>query len=110
MIEFRVEVSDGTSLFSTNVYVGYQELDETVAGLDSFRKMIHNGIFDSKWGGFDPKYANGAFRARFQFARPGRLYITCHLQSEFREFAISGAHLHKGGLQIGKMCRKMWRR
>jgi hypothetical protein len=89
LIEMKVRVCDGRSLFSTNVYVGYQQLDDTISGLDAFKEHVHGGLFNVEWGEFGPEYSNGAFRARFHFARPGKLYITCRLQSDFKEFSVN---------------------
>jgi hypothetical protein len=89
VIELKVDVSDGTSFFSTNVYVGYQQLDDTISGLDVFKGQVHGGLFNIRWGEFGLEYANGAFYGRLHFARPGKLYITCRLQSDFKEFSLS---------------------
>jgi hypothetical protein len=86
MVELRIDVADGKSLFSNQVYVGYSQLTDTVSQLNIFKDHIHGGIFDMRFGEFGPEYANGAFHARFHFAKPGKLYITCKQQSDFRDF------------------------
>jgi hypothetical protein len=86
MVELKVDVSDGTSFFSNKVYVGYSLLTNMVSQLDTFKDHVHGGIFDMRFGEFGPEYANGAFHARFHFAKPGKLYITCKQQAEFRDF------------------------
>jgi len=88
-VELKVDVSDGTSFFSNRVYVGYSALAEAVAQLDAFKSHIHGGLLDIRFGEFGPEYANGAFHARFHFAKPGRLYISCRQQSEFGEFSVT---------------------
>ena len=86
MVELKIDVSDGTSIFSTKVYVGYDPLDQVVRGLDVFKTRIHGGLFDLRFGEFGPEWGSGAFHARFHFAKPGRLFITCKLQSDFANF------------------------
>lgn len=85
-MEFAVDVSDGTSVFSNRVYVGYEELKDTVSELDTFKEHVHGGLFDMRFGRFGPEFANGAFRARFHFPKPDKLYISCKQQSDFEEF------------------------
>jgi hypothetical protein len=86
IIELRIEVSDGTSLFSNQIYVGYSHFAEAVSQLDKFKTHVHGGILDMRFGEFGPEYANGAFHARFHFHDPGKLCITCNQQSEFEDF------------------------
>ena len=88
LIELKIEVSDGTSLFSNKVYIGYQTLNELVAELDVFQERVHGGMYDMRLGEFGPEYASGAFHARLHFPRPGKLYITCKMESEFQDFSI----------------------
>jgi len=98
VIELKIAVSDGTSLFSNKVYVGYQALNDMVSNLGVFREHIHGGLLDIRLGEFGPEYANGAFHGRLHYPRPGKLYITCKMESEFEEFSIkkvaSEATLH----------------
>jgi hypothetical protein len=86
MIELRIGVSDGTSLFSNEVYVGYSHFADTVSQLDKFKDQIHGGLIDMRFGEFGSEYASGAFHARFHFPKPGKLYITCKQQSGFEDF------------------------
>jgi hypothetical protein len=89
VVELNVDVCDGTSLFSINVYVGYQVLTDTISGLDVFKNHLHGGLFDLQWGAFGPEYAKGALHARLHFHGWGaRLYITCKLQSDYKEFSL----------------------
>ena len=87
VVEFRITVSDGTSSFSNQVYVGHAALEDAVASLDVFKGHVHGGLLDVRFGEFGCEYANGAFHARFQFPSSGRLYITCEQESDFEEFA-----------------------
>ena len=87
VVELRITVSDGTSSFSNQVYVGHAAFRDTAARLDVFKGHIHGGLLDVRFGEFGCEYANGAFHARFQFPSPGRLYITSEQESEFEEFA-----------------------
>jgi hypothetical protein len=86
VIELRIDVSDGTSLFSNQVYASYSDFANTVSQLDQFKHHVHGGLMDVRFGEFGPEYANGAFHARFHFPKPGRLYITCKQQSDFEDF------------------------
>jgi len=88
MVELRIDVSDGVSFFSNKVYVGYSTLEETIAGLNSFKDHVHGGLLDVRFGEFGPEYASGAFHARFHFSEPGRLHVTCKQQSDFGDFAM----------------------
>jgi hypothetical protein len=98
MIELRIEVSDGASLFSNQVYVGYSHFSGAVSQLDTFKDHIHGGLLDMRFGEFGPEYASGAFHARFHFPEPGKLYITSRQQSGFEDFGgknlASEATLH----------------
>lgn len=87
VIELRVTVSDGTSSFVNEVYVGHGSFADALAALGRFKDQVHGGLLDIRFGEFGPEYANGAFHARFHFPKPGRLYITCRQESDFSEFA-----------------------
>jgi hypothetical protein len=93
-----VEVSDGISSFTNQVYVGHDDLASTVSRLGIFKDHIHGGLLDVRFGEFGPEWANGAFHARFHFPQPGRLYVTYEQESEFMEFSrksvASRASLH----------------
>lgn len=88
LIELKIEVSDGTSLFSNKVYAAYHTMDALASNLSVFREHIHGGLLDIRLGEFGPEYASGAFHARLHFPRPGNLYITCKMESDFEEFSI----------------------
>jgi hypothetical protein len=98
MIELKIDVSDGTSLFSNQVYVGYSDFANAISQLETFKDHIHGGLLDVRFGEFGPEYANGAFHARFHFPKPGKLYITCKQQGAFEDFSAknvaSEAALH----------------
>jgi hypothetical protein len=83
MLELTISISDGTSLFQCNTYVGHKHLDKTVKELNVFKDQVYGGLYDLRFGGFDPKYASGSFHARFEFHRPwnGILSITAKAES-----------------------------
>ncbi len=87
-IELKIDVSDGTSVFSNKVYAGYQTMDDLASNLSVFREHIHGDLLDVRLGEFGPEYASGAFHACLHFPRPGHLYITCRMESDFQEFSI----------------------
>lgn len=86
LLELRIGVSDGTSCFSNQVYVGHADFADTVSRLCVFKVHAHGGLLDVRFGEFGCEYANGAFHARFQFPSPGRLFVTCQQESGFEEF------------------------
>ena len=86
VVELQVEVSDGSSSFVNQVYVGHGMFADTVSSLDTFKDHLYGGLLEVRFGDFGPEYANGAFHARFHFPEPGRLYITARQESEFEEF------------------------
>ena len=98
VVELKVDVSDGTSRFVNQVYVGHSNLAEIIAGLDTFKDHLHGGTQDVQFGKNGPEYANGAFHARLHFALPGRLHISTRQESDFVEFGektvASSASLH----------------
>ena len=98
LVELRNVVSDGRSCFSNKVYAGHGVLEDAVSSLHVFKEHVHGGLFDLRFGEFGPEYAGGAFRARFHFLSPGRLFVSCEQDSEFAVFAkkevASRAALH----------------
>ena len=86
VVELQINVCDGNSLFSNKVYVGHQELDDLITGLNIFREHVYGGIYNIRFGEFGPEYARGAFRARLHFREHSKIYITIKAQSEFEEF------------------------
>lgn len=86
LVELRVEVSDGRSSFSNDVYVGRVQLKTVVAELETFKTHIHGGLYDLRFGEFGPEYASGAFHARFHFQERGLLHLTVMSQSDFDDF------------------------
>jgi len=88
MVELTISVTDGTSLFQCNTYVGHQTLAETVKNLHIFKDHVYGGLYDLRFGEFGPEYANGAFHARFEFHRSGngKLSITVKSESDWEEF------------------------
>jgi hypothetical protein len=94
VIELRIAISDGTSFFSNQVYVGHRDFDDAVSSLNVFKDHIYGGLLDVRFGEFGPEYAHGAFHARFHFPNPGRLYVSCEQESEFKEFAGKNVASH----------------
>lgn len=86
VVELRVEICDGTSLFVNRVYAGHDQLRNAVAGLRGFQSRIDGGTFDLRFGEFGPEYASGAFDARFQFRKHGKILVRVRAQSEFDLF------------------------
>jgi hypothetical protein len=88
MIELKIDVSDGISVFSNKAYLGYTDLDTIISELDQFKNQIYGGLLDIMIGRFGPEYASGAFHARLHFPKPGKLFITCSMESEYDDFSI----------------------
>lgn len=85
-MKLRVEVTDGRSSFSNDVYVGHMYLKSTVTELETFKAHIHGGLYDLRFGEFGPEYASGAVHARLHFQERGLLYLTVTSQTEFHDF------------------------
>ena len=88
LIELKIDSFDGNSLFSNEVYVGHQEIEDLIEGLNTFKDHVHGGIYDIQLGEFGPEYANGAFQARLHFHSQSKLHITINAQSDFEEFGM----------------------
>jgi hypothetical protein len=86
LVELKIQVSNGHSVFVNEVYVGHQQLADTVVDLDRFKNHVHGGIFDMAFGAFGPEYAHGAFHARLHFQQRGILFVTAKSQSDFVDF------------------------
>jgi hypothetical protein len=86
MLELRVEVCDGRSLFMNQIYVGHQLLADTVSGLHRFKGQIYGGLFNLRFGEFGPEHASGALDVRLHFRKHGKLLIRVLAQSQFRCF------------------------
>lgn len=86
MIEVTVTISDGSSVFATNVYVGNVTLEETLSELNRFKTHVHGGLYDLTWGAFGPEYASGAVSIRLHFYHQARLCISCKSESEYFDF------------------------
>jgi len=89
VIEARITTSDGTSSFTSDVYIGHQSLEQAVGDLTTFKIMFHGGVLDLRFGEFGPEYAAGAFHGRLHFPKPGQLYVTCRQQSAFEDFTLT---------------------
>ncbi len=88
MIEVVFTVSDGRSIFATELYLGRGALTETVVELDKFKSQVHGGIYDLEWGGFGPEFASGAVRIRMHFYHGARLCISGLIESDHTEFGL----------------------
>ena len=86
LVELRIEVYDGRSLLSNDVYVSHLQLSAVVAELETLKTHIHGGLYDLRFGEFGPEYASGACHARFHFQERGLLYLTVTGQSQFNDF------------------------
>src|SRR5262245_2346997 len=86
VIALMFEVSDGRSQFVSRAYAPIDWIEATAIALRTFGRQMHGGIYDLQAGEFGPEFANGAFRARFHFPKPGRLFISTHQQSDYMDF------------------------
>lgn len=86
VVELHICVADGVSSFTNNAYVGHAALTDAVGSLTVFKNQVHSGILDLCFGKFGPEFANGAFHARFHFAAPGKLFLSCKQESQFVAF------------------------
>ncbi|SFU85602.1 hypothetical protein SAMN05216350_106221 [Polaromonas sp. YR568] len=86
LVELKIQVSDGQSVFVNEVHVGHQQLAELVVELNRFKTHVHWGIHDIAFGAFGPEYAGGAFHARLHFQERGILFVTVRSQSCFEDF------------------------
>lgn len=81
MLEFRVEVCDGTSSFVNEVYAGFGGMEEDLAALRYLLGRPEGGECDLAFGDVDRTWSGGGFRARFRFVLPGRLLVSCEQTS-----------------------------
>lgn len=86
MLELEVEICDGRSLFANRIYVGHDQLAETVSGLHVFKDQIYDGLFNLRFGEFGPEYASGALDARLHFRKQGKILVRVSAQSDFSRF------------------------
>jgi hypothetical protein len=86
MVQMGVEVSDGRSRFVSRIYVGHQQLADTVSGLHRFKDHIADGLFNLRFGEFGPEYASGALDVRMHFREHAKLLVRVLVQSEFSRF------------------------
>lgn len=85
-VEMVVTVSDGTSLFSINVYCSHDHLTRMCKDLEVFRNQVHGGLYDLNLGAFGPEYAAGGFSMRMHFYNNSKLLLTCRMEGEYQEF------------------------
>ena len=81
MLEFRVEVCDGTSSFVNEVYAGFGGLEEDLPALRHLLGRPEGGECELAFGDVGRTWSGGGFRARFRFALPGRLLVSCEQTS-----------------------------
>ena len=86
MLSLQVEISDGRSLFTMDVYVGHKKLADTVSGLHRFKDQIFGGLFNLRFGEFGPEYASGALDVRMHFRQGAKLFVRVLAQSRFSRF------------------------
>lgn len=86
MLDLKVEVCDGNSMFTTDIYVGHKHLADTVSELYKFKDHIRGGLFNLRFGEFGPEYASGALDVRMHFRTRGNLLLRVSAESRFREF------------------------
>ncbi|WP_143084537.1 hypothetical protein [Massilia yuzhufengensis] len=86
MLTLNVEIFDGRSLFTTDVYVGHSHLAGIVLGLHTFKDHIYGGLFNLRFGEFGPEYASGALDVRMHFRKGAKLFLRVMAQSKFSEF------------------------
>jgi len=98
MLELRVQICDGRSVFVNQIYVGHRHLAEAVLGLDRFKDQVHGGLFNLRFGEFGPEYASGALDVRMHFRKQGKVLLRVLAESEFSDFdgreIASDATLH----------------
>ncbi len=66
--------------------MGYKAYDDLISELDRFKNKMHGGIYDLNLGCFGSEYASGALSARFHFLDRGKIHVSIHTQSEFKDF------------------------
>jgi hypothetical protein len=86
MLRLNIEICDGRSLFTTDVYVGHTFLADIVLGLHKFKDQIHGGLFNLRFGEFGPEYALGALDVRMHFRKGARLFLRVSAESQFSPF------------------------
>jgi hypothetical protein len=86
-LEVTVAVSDGKSLFSTNISLWYSRLETIARELETFID-VHGGLYDIELGSFGPEYASGAARIRLHFHDMARICVSAFTESKFTEFSI----------------------
>ncbi len=94
MVELKIDVADGASAFCIKAYVANAQLEAALVDLKELQKSIKGGICDLRFGAFGPEYASGAFEMRLHFANRGALYITCRLESDYRDFSVNKVASH----------------
>ena len=86
MLVLRVAISDGSSRFVNDIYVGHRQLADTVVELQRFKDHINGGLFNLRFGEFGPEYASGALDVRMQFRTRAKLLVRMSAQTGFSRF------------------------
>ncbi|WP_141837804.1 hypothetical protein [Herbaspirillum sp. SJZ107] len=86
MLELKVAVCDGHSLFTTDIYVGHKQFADTVSGLDRFKEQIRGGLFNLRFGKFGPEYSSGALDVRMHFRTRAKLLLRVSAECGFSRF------------------------
>lgn len=81
MLELRIDVCDGTSSFVNEVYAGFAGLEEDLVELQFLLGRPEAGAYELAFGDVGRTWSGGGFRARFRFAVPGRLLVSCEQTS-----------------------------
>jgi hypothetical protein len=74
MLTLNVDICDGRSLFTTDVYVGHAHLAGIVLGLHKFKEHIYGQLFNLRFGEFGAEYASGALDVRMHFRKGAKLF------------------------------------
>ncbi len=98
MVELRIKVSNGDSVFTNDVYVGHQQLMDLVKDMDRFKTHVHGErvkftTMTSLVRLVLKVHASGAFfYARLHFQERGIVLRYCEKsQSEFADFGKKNA-------------------
>lgn len=84
LLDLRLEAANTTCTFKTNVFCGWDHLDNLIKALKSFATEINNNQYDFKLGDFGKFSAGGACAANIKhFGLSGLITITISLESSW---------------------------
>lgn len=88
MHELAVDIYDGRSTFSTDMYLGKAAAVEISDGLKAFAPKLYGGLYNLRIGEFGPEYASGALHLRFAFNKigDGKIFITARSESGWSDW------------------------